>query len=52
MEVKKHGGKRQGSGRKPVADKKQAVFLYIQKSVIEKNGGTTELKRKLLATLN
>lgn len=51
MATKKHGGKRNGSGRKPVVDKKQAVFVYIRKSVIKSNGGKKAVKRKLEAVL-
>ncbi len=33
-----HGGKRKKAGRKPVEDKKEAVVLYVRKSVIELMG--------------
>ena len=42
-----HGGKRKTSGRKPVADKKVQVSLYIRQSEIEKFGGLDEVKKAL-----
>ena len=33
------GGQRKGAGRKPVADKKVAVTLYIQDSIVQSYGG-------------
>lgn len=38
MAKRKHGGARPNSGRKPVADKKKPVVLYLRESVIEKLG--------------
>ncbi len=34
-----HGGARKGSGRKPVADKKTAVTLYLEESIVQSYGG-------------
>lgn len=51
MATKKHGGKRKGAGRKPVTDKKEAIFVYIKGSVIKKNGGKEAVKDKLEAAL-
>jgi hypothetical protein len=45
------GGARKNSGRKPVADKKQPVTLFIPKSVIERHGGADKLKTALLSKL-
>ena len=36
---KTHGGKRKGSGRKPVSDPKIQLSLYIPSSIIENLGG-------------
>lgn len=52
MATRKHGGKRNGAGRKPVKDKKEPVFIYVKGSVINKAGGKLPLKRKLEASLN
>ncbi len=41
------GGLRSNSGRKPIADKKVNIRLYPRQSVIDKNGGEEEFKRKL-----
>jgi hypothetical protein len=38
-------------GRKPVADKKQNVTIYLQKSTIEKLGGKNALKELLHQTI-
>lgn len=35
------------AGRKPIADKKVRVILYIKESTIKANGGFEELKAKL-----
>ena len=35
----KHGGKRKGAGRKPIADKKIALTIYMPESIIKKCGG-------------
>jgi len=42
------GGKRSNCGRKPVADKKVQLWLFIRQSVIEKHGGKELLRAKLL----
>lgn len=34
MEEKAHGGKRRGAGRKPIANKKEQVTLYVEKKLI------------------
>jgi hypothetical protein len=39
MAKSKLGGARKGSGRKPVADKRLAVTLYIQESIVKSYGG-------------
>lgn len=48
---KSRGGKRSGAGRKPIADKKLQITLYIKQSTIERNGGITESKKILLNAL-
>jgi hypothetical protein len=47
--MKKHGGKRKNSGRKPVTDKKVQVSFYIEGSKIEKLGGLDPFKEKIIA---
>ena len=47
--MKKSGGKRKNVGRKPVADKKQQVCLYIKASEIKKLGGLEAIKAKIHA---
>ncbi len=41
----KRGGKRNGSGRKPIADKKIALTNYIRESVINRLGGKDEARK-------
>ena len=45
--MKKHGGKRSNSGRKPVSDKKVQVSFYIEQSKIKKFGGLDSIKEKM-----
>ena len=45
------GGARSGAGRKKVLDKKEAIFIYLRKSVIEKTG-KDQLKEKLTQYAN
>lgn len=40
-----HGGPRKGSGRKPVADPKVMVALYVETSTINEMGGIEELRK-------
>lgn len=47
MEEKKIGGKRDGSGRKPIADKREQLVLYVPKSKIDSYGGKEAAKDKL-----
>lgn len=47
MKQKKHGGKRTGAGRKPVADKKVLIRIYPLTSQVRAIGG--EDKAKVLA---
>jgi hypothetical protein len=47
QDKKKHGGKRSNAGRKPVADKKQRVDVFIETSRIEKRGGMDAMKKYL-----
>lgn len=44
-----HGGKRKSAGRKPVADKKIAVTIYVRESFIN-SIGIDAVKEKLIAT--
>jgi hypothetical protein len=39
-----HGGPRKGSGRKPVADPKFMVALYVESSIINALGGVEHLR--------
>ena len=34
----KHGGARIGAGRKPVADPKVSITIYVEKSIVDANG--------------
>jgi hypothetical protein len=45
------GGSRKNSGRKPVADKKQPVTLFIERSVIERHGGPDKIKEALISNI-
>lgn len=47
MKKQTHGGARQRAGRKPVADPKQTVTIYVEQSIIDANGGLDELKSEL-----
>lgn len=46
------GGARANCGRKPVADKKIPVTLFIQESKVKKMGGKEKLKQKLTKFIN
>lgn len=39
MKEKKKGGERKGAGRKPAADPKQPVTIFVETSIIESHGG-------------
>lgn len=52
MEEKKKGGKRKNAGRKPVADKKIPVVLYVQESVVNAQGGKSQFGELLLNLYN
>jgi hypothetical protein len=41
------GGKREGSGRKPLLDKKQTITIYVETSKVDEFGGKENLKREL-----
>ena len=44
------GGKREGAGRKPIQDRNQIKVqfsIYIPKSLIDKAGGSSQLRAKL-----
>lgn len=41
---KNHGGKRKGSGRKPIPDKKIPVIVYPRRSEIDSCGGDVRAK--------
>jgi len=43
----KHGGARQRAGRKPVADPKQTVTIYVEQSIIDANNGLDECKYEM-----
>ncbi len=40
------------SGRKPIADKKELIRLYILQSVIDANGGVENCQERCTALLN
>lgn len=42
-----HGGARQRAGRKPVADPKQGITIYVESSIIEANNGIEECKSEM-----
>lgn len=39
-----HGGKRKKAGRKPAADPKQGLTIYVETSIIDANGGLEKSK--------
>ncbi len=41
---KTHGGARKGAGRKPAADKKVGVTLYLESSVVDALGGVEGIR--------
>lgn len=43
----KRGGKRKGAGRKPIADKKQTIVVYVETSKVYNAGGIDELKKEI-----
>jgi hypothetical protein len=47
MEQKIHGGKRKGAGRKPVADKKKQITLYVETKKIFPFGTEEKMKADL-----
>ena len=48
---KNHGGARQGAGRKPVADPKQGITIYVESSIIDANNGIDECKSEMYSLL-
>lgn len=44
---RKQGGKREGSGRKPLPEKKEPLTLYLYPSVITRNGGRIGCRQKI-----
>lgn len=49
MTVKKSGGKRSGSGRKPIKDKKMQLFIYPPGSHVKSLGRATARRIALAA---
>lgn len=41
---KTHGGARKGAGRKPAADPKVGITLYLEKSIVESLGGVEAIR--------
>ncbi|MFN8142781.1 MAG: hypothetical protein U0073_00030 [Bacteroidia bacterium] len=41
---KTHGGARKGAGRKPAADPKVGVTLYIESSIVDTLGGVESIR--------
>ena len=39
-----HGGARKGAGRKPAADPKITISIYVETSIVNAMGGVEELK--------
>lgn len=52
MEEKQKGGARSNAGRKPTDDPKIPITIYIQTSVVEKNGGKANLAQRILDGIN
>ncbi len=48
---KNHGGARQGAGRKPVADPKKGITIYVESSIIDANNGIDECKSEMYSLL-
>lgn len=48
MKKETRGGKRSGSGRPKIPDKKQTINLYLRKSTIDFHGGKIELINKII----
>jgi hypothetical protein len=48
---KTHGGTRKGAGRKPAADPKVGVTLYIENSIVETLGGVEAIRTDCYAYL-
>jgi hypothetical protein len=48
---KNNGGLRSNSGRKPSADPKQRLTIWIEKSIIDKFGGLDNCKEICIETL-
>jgi hypothetical protein len=47
MNENKKGGKRLGAGRKPIGEKKRAIFLYVENSATYKFGSEEKMKKSL-----
>jgi uncharacterized iron-regulated protein len=47
MEIKR-GGKRVGAGRKPIAEKKKAITIYLKGGTVLKFGSEDAIKQKLV----
>ncbi len=47
MEESKRGGKRRGAGRKPIANKKKQISLYVENNAIFPFGNEEKMKEKL-----
>lgn len=47
-----HGGARSNAGRKKLADPKQPITVYVEKSKIENAGGKDQYKTKLYKLIN
>ena len=48
MNEKQKGGKRDNAGRKPTDDPKIPVTVYVETSVVQKNGGKVKLAQRIL----
>ena len=47
MKKQTQGGKRSNAGRKPVADPKKGITIYVESSIIEANNGIEECKSEM-----
>ncbi len=46
-----HGGARKGAGRKPAADPKVPITIYVEESVIKSIGGIDQVRSECIECL-
>lgn len=49
---KQHGGKRKKAGRKPAADPKIPITVYIETSKVKAHGGVDRCKAEIIKLLS